>query len=110
MTASEGSSPETGAAPSFVILSDLQSNHPAWASASRQVDYVGAACTRVLGLDPDVRLEQISEMRAHPGSETFVIPATLDFSLWERDALGQRIAETRRENSDVLIHHDDVDP
>jgi sirohydrochlorin ferrochelatase len=110
MTASEESSPETSAAPSFVILSDLQPSHPAWALASRQMQDVRVACARVLGFDPDVRLEPIGEMRAHPGRETFIIPAALDFSLWERDALGQRIAEERREHPNVLIHHDDVDP
>jgi hypothetical protein len=110
MTASAVNSPETRAAPAFVILSDLQPNHPAWASASRQVEDVRAASARVFGFDPDVRLEPIGEMRAHPGRETFVIPAALDFSLWERDALGQRLAETRREHPDILIHHDDVDP
>jgi hypothetical protein len=39
-----------------------------------------------------------------------VVPAALDFSLWERDALGQRIAEQRRNHPDTLIYHDDVDP
>src|ERR1700680_713953 len=104
MTASEVNSPETSAAPAFVILSDLQPNHPAWASASRQVEDVRAACARVFGFDPEIRLEPIGEMLAHPGRETFIIPAALDFSLWERDALGQRISEKRREHPAVLLH------
>lgn len=74
------------------------------------MENVRAASARVLGFDPEIRLEPIGEMRAHPGRETFVIPAALDFSLWERDALGQWISEKRREHPDVLIHHDDVDP
>ena len=100
MTASEANSPETSAAPAFVILSDLHANHPAWALASRQMENVRAACARVLGFDPEIRLEPIGEMRALPGHETFFIPAALDFSLWERDALGQRIAEIIRPVAD----------
>ena len=41
-------------------------------------------------------------------SETLVIPTALDTSLWEREAIGERIAEARREGKTVF--HDDVDP
>ncbi len=110
MTASEASSPEPAGTPVFLILTDLTPADSAWAPASVQLEDVRTACARVLGFDPDIRLESIGEMRAPPGRETFVIPAALDFSLWERDSLGQRIAEQRRNHPETVIHHDDVDP
>ena len=110
MTASAENSFERRRSPAFLILTDLRPLDPAWPSAAAQTDDVRAACAPVLGFDPEIRLTNINDFSASPGSETFVIPAALDFSLWERDALGQRIAEQRRNHPDTLIYHDDVDP
>ncbi len=99
MTASEGSS----SSPLFVIAADQ-----AWPGGSSQIDEIRDACARVLGFEPDVRLETIPFAVA-PGRETFVIPASLDFSLFQRESLGQMLAEARRQ-PDTVIHHDDVDP
>jgi hypothetical protein len=110
MTASAENSFEERRAPAFLILTDLRPIDTAWPSAAAQVEDVRAACAPVLGFDPEIRLANIGDFFACPGRETFVIPATLDFSLWERAALGQRIAEQRRSHPDTLIYHDDVDP
>jgi hypothetical protein len=95
--------------PAFLVLSDLDPNSAQWPMATAQIDAVRSACAPVLGFEPDVRLTPAAEMSAQPGGETFVIPAALDFSLWERDLLGQRIAEERRTHPDNIVYHDDVD-
>jgi hypothetical protein len=99
-----------GVAPAFLVLSDLGAHCAPWPLATAQMDAVRAACAPVLGFEPDVRLVPIAEMSAQPGGETLVIPAALDFSLWERDLLGQRIAEQRRTHPGNIVYHDDVDP
>jgi hypothetical protein len=98
------------ASPLFLILSDLPKQTPAWPLAEAQTGAIRDECASVLGFEPDVRLVPAVEMSAQPDGETFVIPAALDFSLWERDTLGQRLAEERRNLPNAVIHHDDVDP
>lgn len=98
------------ASPLFLILSDLPKHSAAWSHAEAQIGAIRDHCTPVLGFEPDVRLVQVGEMSAQPEGETFVIPAALDFGLWERDSLGQRLAEERRNLPAAIIHHDDVDP
>src|SRR5579871_5085318 len=110
MTASAASSLNSASAPEFLILSDLQQHSAAWASATLQLRDVRASCAAVLGFEPNIRLTSASELRTKTGGETFVIPAAFDFSLWDRDSLGQRIAEQRRTHPLSVIHHDDVDP
>lgn len=110
MTASAENSFEKRRSPAFLILTELRPHDAAWPSAASQLEDVRAACAPALGFDPEIRLTNIGDFLASPGSETFVIPAALDFSLWEREALGQRIAEQRRNHPDTLIYHDDVDP
>src|SRR5215831_14782772 len=67
-----------------------------------------AACAKTLGFDPQLKLNEAGEIWTEQGSETLVIPTALDTSLWEREAIGERIAEARREGKTVF--HDDVDP
>jgi len=59
--------------------------------------------------EPDESLRNVLARASREHSEIFVLPATLDFSLWQRDALGQLLAEARRDHPDVEIHHDDVE-
>ncbi len=123
MTALAANSIEPGEAPEFLIVSDLQPHSAVWTSAVAQMGDVRASCARVLGFDPDVRLTSLrglsgatdpapllGELRAGSAKETFVLPAAFDFGLWDRDQLGQRIAEQRRQYPDSVIHHDDIDP
>ncbi|HEY1760399.1 MAG TPA: hypothetical protein VGG72_33805 [Bryobacteraceae bacterium] len=102
--------PDKSIAPAFLILSDLDPGSAQWPTAAAQMDAVRAACAPVLGFDPDVRLTPLAELSAQPGAETLVIPAALDFSLWERELLGQKIAEERRTHPGNIVYHDDVDP
>ncbi|MBV8847335.1 MAG: hypothetical protein JO307_31380 [Bryobacterales bacterium] len=98
------------ATPEFLILTDLPRGHALWPSALAQVDVIRAACAPVLGFEPCVRLVCAAEMPVREGVETFVLPAALDFSLWEREELGRKIAEARRGHPKNLIFHDDIDP
>lgn len=43
-------------------------------------------------------------------SEVFVLPGDLDFNLFQRESIGQTLAEARRHHPQVVLHHDDVDP
>ena len=42
--------------------------------------------------------------------ELFILPVAPDFHLLQREALGCGIAELRRSNPRLVVHHDDVDP
>jgi hypothetical protein len=83
----------------------------------------------VLGFRPEVRLAILPDPRqpesaerfadaiaaaapsAQPigAQEIFILPAALEFNLWQRETLGQIVAETRRRDSAITIHHDDPD-
>src|ERR1700693_468512 len=89
--------------PRFIVVSEPR-------AASSQAEDVRQACARVLGFDPDVRFAPIEDLPIEAGMETFVIPAALDFSLDQREALGRLLAEARRRHPDTVVHHDDVDP
>ena len=89
--------------PRFVIASDV-------GALSSHAEEIRQACVRVLGFDPDVRISPLESLPIEAGMETFVIPAALDFSVIQREALGRVLGEARREHSDAVVHHDDVDP
>jgi sirohydrochlorin ferrochelatase len=75
---------------------------------------VASACEPILGFRPTVELVSIdtlsSAISREGPSEIFVLPTALDFNLLQREALGHAIAEARRANPQLAIHHDDVDP
>jgi sirohydrochlorin ferrochelatase len=106
MTALAANSPE------FLIASDLEPEHPCWPAAVAQVEDVRAQCAPILGFDPVVKLVALSRtpFPACASGETFVFPAPLDFSIVQKQMLGQMLAEARRASPQVVIHHDDVDP
>ncbi len=68
------------------------------------------ALTPVLGFEPDVRLGNPDSVPAAESGEVFVLPASLEWNLFQREAIGQRFAEARRTHSSLTIHHDDPDP
>ncbi len=112
---------------SFVITTDLLPHHPDWARALAQTESPAAPVARILGFTPHVRLAALG---MHPGEdagedgldrvlrdearrgagEIFVLPASLDWNLWQREIFGQTLAEFRREHADVSVFHDDLDP
>jgi sirohydrochlorin ferrochelatase len=104
MIVSAASSPE------FLIAVDLEPGDPSWGAAQVQVEAVRAACAKILGFDPAVRLVSLAAGFTPASDEVFVIPAALDFGLLQKERLGQLIAEARRAAPTISIHHDDVDP
>ena len=59
--------------------------------------------------EPADSLASVLRDAASANQEIFVLPGTLDFSLWQRDTLGQLLAQARREHPGTSIHHDDID-
>jgi len=97
----------------FLVASDVRPGDTAWPAAVAQTSVIAAEATRILGFEPDVRLVSLTgegwpELRGQ--RELFVIPAPFDFSLLQRESLGRALTACRRENPDVTIHHDDVNP
>ncbi len=74
------------------------------------VDELTRALAPVLGLEPGVRVTNFDSLPAIDSGEVFVLPASLEWNLFQREALGQRLAEARRANPALTIHHDDPDP
>lgn len=69
----------------------------------------------VLGFEPEVHFVDLetnlpATLRSLDGGEAFILPAALEWNLWQREKLGQIVAEARRANSSIAIHHDDPDP
>ena len=112
---------------SFVLTSDLLPRQPDWSRALSQAESLAEPAARILGFTPRVRL---AALVMHPGDdagedgldrvlrdegargavEIFVLPASLDWNLWQREVFGHTIAEFRREHADVPVFHDDLDP
>ena len=108
MAASAANWSERNASPGFHPRHRRAAAPPAWRACVAQTEDIRQACARVLGFDPDLRLATIDDLRIEPGRETFVIPVALDFSLCQRESLGQVLAEARR-HPETAVHHDDVD-
>ena len=112
---------------SFILASDLLPGQRDWPRAQAQADSLAEPVGRILGLLPRVRLASLvmhrgedageyaldrtlREEAASGAREIFVLPASLDWNLWQREAFGQALTEFRREHSSSLVFHDDVDP
>jgi hypothetical protein len=109
--------------PAFLIATDLQPHEADWPQAELQAASVAAASAQILGFEPVV---QVASVAAYPGevisghslaevlskqeaSEVFVLPAALDFNLWQREEIGRVLTEQRRARADLSLHHDDPD-
>jgi len=56
-------------------------------------------------------LDRVLDGEAAGGTrEIFVLPASLDWNLWQREAFGRTLAEFRRRHGNTAVFHDDVDP
>jgi len=113
--------------PAFVLASDLLPYQSDWNRALAQAESLVERAAPVLGFAPRVRL---ASMAMHPGEdagehgldrvldneaaggarEIFVLPASLDWNLWQREAFGRTLAEFRRCYGNTAVFHDDVDP
>jgi hypothetical protein len=114
-------------APAFIIASDLLPHQLDWNRALAQAESLVEPVARILGFRPRVRLASVA---MHPGEdagnnqfdrvlgdeadlgadEIFVLPASLDWNMWQREAFGRTLAEFRRAHASVVLLHDDVDP
>src|SRR5262249_18138412 len=43
-------------------------------------------------------------------NEIFVLPSSIDWNLWQREAFGRTLAEFRRRHGNIALYHDDIDP
>jgi sirohydrochlorin ferrochelatase len=104
--------------PAFLLAADLKADDAVWNEVETQAQVVASQSAAILGFDPVMRLGRMDEMLAESiaeaalegASEIFVLPFTLDFGLFHREALGRAAGEVRREYPEVTIHHDDLDP
>jgi sirohydrochlorin ferrochelatase len=96
----------------IVLATDLQPHESAWRKAEGQAREVALSCAPILGFEPVVCLAtpQSLSQTIEGFEEIFVLPATMEFNLLQREALGRLLAEARRSRPDVVVHHDDVDP
>lgn len=70
-----------------------------------------SACEPILGFRPSVTRASVDFISPAAGvDELFILPVSLDFHLLQREALGQAIADLRRSNPQLAVHHDDADP
>jgi len=72
---------------------------------------VASACEPILGFRPSITLAPIDSIQSSiaGAEELFIFPVTLDFHVLQREALGRAIAELRRSNPRLAVHHDDLD-
>ncbi|HLN02041.1 MAG TPA: hypothetical protein VK335_22305 [Bryobacteraceae bacterium] len=114
-------------APAFILATDLLPNQTDWNRALAQAESLAEPVARIVGFSPRVRLASLA---VHPGEdagecalrqvldseaasgahEIFVLPTSLEWSVWQREAFGQMLAEFRRRQANVTVFHDDVDP
>jgi hypothetical protein len=102
-------------APVVILATDLELHQPAWQAAEAQAREVAVSCAPVLGFEPVVRAAARDSLAQAIDSsecahEMFVLPCALEFGLLQREAIGRVLAESRRRRSNLVIHHDDVDP
>ncbi|HEY0478011.1 MAG TPA: hypothetical protein VGD37_10830 [Kofleriaceae bacterium] len=113
--------------PLFLIACDLAPGDPAWPRALAQADAVAGAAAPILGFAPDVEIASLAgdggaseapgslaavlaEAAAQGRTVAFVLPAILDFSIFQRQALVEIARESQRRAPALAIHYDDVDP
>lgn len=113
-------------APAFIIATDLLPHQSDWQAARKQAEALAEPVARVIGFAPRVRLaslamtpgedagadalERVFAEEADRGaSEFFVVPASLDWNIWQREAFGRIIGEFRRKHASAVLAHDDVD-
>jgi sirohydrochlorin ferrochelatase len=113
--------------PVFVIATDLRPGSAAWSHAADQAAGLRESVARPLGVapvvdlaclptragngPPEFRLATVLDRHAAAGAtELFVMPAALEFNIWQRSTLGEELIEARRRHPAVSIHHDSVDP
>jgi hypothetical protein len=114
--------------PLFAIATDLAPHDPSWPRAEAEARAVADAAAPILGFAPEVVLASLAlddapdagapralaallaDEAARGRTLAFVLPAVLDFSLFQRQALAELVRESQRRAPSLAIHYDDVDP
>ena len=116
--------------PLFVIATDLSPHDAAWPRAVAEAVAVADAAAPILGFAPDVVVASLGDELGAPGDPpgrhtlaavlaeqaargrtlALVVPAVLDFSVFQREALVERVRESQRAAPALAIHYDDADP
>ena len=113
--------------PVFLIVGDLAQGDPAWPRALAQAAAVADAAAPILGFAPDVGVASLGLDGGGDGAQgslaaalagcaaqgrtlAFVLPAILEFSVFQRQALAEIARESQRRSPALAIHYDDVDP
>lgn len=108
---------------SFLIATDVLPHEAAFGHALAEGIAVADAAAPILGFRPDVEVVSLGEQGAvdGPGSlaaalvgraargETlvFVVPAILDFSIFQRQALTEQVRESQRRAPELAVHYDE---
>jgi hypothetical protein len=116
--------------PLFLIATELAPHDPAWPRAVAEAQAVADAAAPILGFAPEVRLASLGDdagaepealpphaLAAELAAEAaagrtlaFVLPAILELSMFQREALVERVRASQRRAPALAIHYDDVDP
>jgi hypothetical protein len=112
--------------PLFVLATDLLPGDASWRRAEAEAAAVAEAAAPILGFAPDVVVaslgpdapgasrEPLAAVLAAEAARgrtlAFVLPAILDFSMFQRQALAEIARESQRSVPELAIHYDDVDP
>src|SRR5581483_6184975 len=96
---------ETPLSSAFILATGALATDASFTDASA----VASGCEPILGFRPRIAVASVDSIPAPDGDldELFVLPVSLDFHLLEREALGRAIADLRRSNPKLVVHHDD---
>jgi hypothetical protein len=114
--------------PLFLVVTDLAPGASPWGAAQAQARAVADGCAPILGFHPEVALAALDpphasgatvvpghlghalEAHAARGGElSFLLPAILDFGVFQKQALVEVVRETRRKHPGLSVHYDDPD-
>ena len=97
--------------PAFVIATDLTPGHASWPEAVRQAENLVGPCAAILGFVPRIVLRSLANVGPPPSDtdEVFVLPASFDFSVFEKEQLGRILAEWRRTGQGIAVYADTAD-
>jgi len=115
--------------PIFLIATDLSPGDASWPRAIALAAAVADGCAPILGFRPEVVVASLgiddgaaapaapgalaavlADQAAQGRTLAFILPAILDFSVFQRQALAELTREAQRRCPALAIHYDDVDP
>src|SRR5262245_34563986 len=108
---------------SFVIVTDLAPQDACWGRAVAMAAAVADAAAPILGFRPEVTVASLAE-GDEPGAlsavlaalagdgctHAFLLPAILELSVFQRQALVEIVRGSQRRSPGMLVHYDEPDP